>query len=78
MQTELNLVAFNYAKSLGKNINESNLNSISEIQTTRYCEIVRNLHPNILVHPTNHKIPDILLNLYNELDTEINTDNRKN
>jgi D-beta-D-heptose 7-phosphate kinase/D-beta-D-heptose 1-phosphate adenosyltransferase len=60
-----------YTILANQNINESNLNSVSEIQTARYYEIVKNLHPNVLVHPTNHKIPDVLLNLYKELNTEI-------
>lgn len=51
--------------------NYSNLKNISKIQTQRYCEIIKSLHPNILVHPTNHKIPIVLENLYKDLNIEI-------
>lgn len=44
---------------------------IKELQTTRYCEIVNKLKPDILVTPKNHKNPEQLDKLYKELNVEI-------
>ena len=69
-----------YSILANENIEGFNYKDIKQLQTERYYQIVKNLRPNILVHPQNHKIPSLLENLYKELNTqiiEIQRDNSK-
>lgn len=47
------------------------LNENDKLQYKRYAKIIRELKPDILIKPINHKIPDVLLEIYKENSVQI-------
>lgn len=60
-----------YTILANQDVDKFQYNDIKELQTKRYCEIVRKLKPDVLVHPQGHKNPIQLEGLYKELNTKI-------
>ena len=42
-----------------------------KLQHERYAKIVQELKPDIAINPTNHRIPDVLLEVYQHTGTRI-------
>ena len=60
-----------YTILANQDIKKYDYKDIKNLQTNRYCEIVNELKPDILVHPKGHTNPNELEKLYNKLNTKI-------
>lgn len=60
-----------YTILANQDVGEFEYKDIKELQTRRYCEIVKKLKPDVLVHPKGHKNPTQLEDLYKKLNTKI-------
>lgn len=60
-----------YTILANEEIENMNYIDLKQLQTERYCRIVSKLKPDVLVHPTGHKNPELLNDLYKQLNTKI-------